>query len=76
MTSPRQNARKQRATPKPRTPLISEPLDADLIVPWKIAAAIYFAISVVYFAPAFMPDRSIFGTDYFAGGYQWNSCPG
>ncbi len=71
MTSPRQNARKQRATPKPRPSLVSEPLDADLIVPWKIAAAIYFTISCIYFVPAFMPDRSIFGTDYFAGGYQF-----
>jgi hypothetical protein len=71
MTSPRQNTRKQRSTPKPRPSLISEPLDVDLIVPWTIAAAIYFAISCIYFAPAFMPGRSIFGTDYFAGGYQF-----
>jgi hypothetical protein len=71
MSSPRQNARKQRATTKPRTPLVSDSIDEDLIVPWKIAAAIYFAISLIYFAPAFLPDRSIFGTDYFAGGYQF-----
>jgi hypothetical protein len=71
MSSSRQSARKQRATTKPRTPLVSDPIDEDLIVPWKIAAAIYFAISLVYFAPAFLPDRSIFGTDYFAGGYQF-----
>lgn len=71
MSSPRQSARKKSATTKPRTPLVSDKLDEDLIVPWKIAGAIYFAISLIYFAPAFMPDRSIFGTDYFAGGYQF-----
>ena len=71
MSSSRQSARKQRATTKPRTPLVSDPIDEDLTVPWKIAAAIYFVISLIYFAPAFMPDRSIFGTDYFAGGYQF-----
>ena len=71
MSSPRQNARKQRAPAKPRASLISGPIDEDLIVPWKIAAAIYFTISCIYFLPAFMPGRSIFGTDYFAGGYQF-----
>ncbi|HUQ46926.1 MAG TPA: YfhO family protein [Gemmatimonadaceae bacterium] len=71
MSSPRQSARRQRATTKPRTPLVSDQIDEDLTVPWKIAAAIYFTISLIYFAPAFMPDRSIFGTDYFAGGYQF-----
>jgi len=71
MSSPRQNARKQRATTKPRPSLISDRVDEDLIVSWKIAAAIYFTISCIYFLPAFMPGRSIFGTDYFAGGYQF-----
>lgn len=34
-----------------------------------LAAAIYFAVSLVYFLPTFLPDRHIFGTDYLAGGY-------
>lgn len=71
MSSTRQNPRKPRAASKARTPLVSDPIDEDLIVPWKIAAAIFFAISCIYFLPAFLPDRSIFGTDYFAGGYQF-----
>ncbi|CAN5632337.1 hypothetical protein BH23GEM3_BH23GEM3_24160 [soil metagenome] len=34
-----------------------------------IAAAVYFAVALLYFLPAFLPDRHIFGTDYLAGGY-------
>jgi len=34
-----------------------------------IAAAIFFGLSMVYFIPAFLPGRHIFGTDYLAGGY-------
>jgi hypothetical protein len=34
-----------------------------------LAAAIYFVLSLVYFLPAFLPDRHIFGTDYLAGGF-------
>jgi hypothetical protein len=34
-----------------------------------IAAAIYFALAVLYFFPAFLPGKHIFGTDYLIGGY-------
>ncbi|MBW3628955.1 MAG: hypothetical protein KY464_06620 [Gemmatimonadetes bacterium] len=34
-----------------------------------VAAAIFFAISLLYFLPAFLPTEHIFGTDYQAGGY-------
>lgn len=34
-----------------------------------LASAIYFALSLIYFLPAFFPGRHIFGTDYLAGGY-------
>lgn len=34
-----------------------------------IAAAIYFALALVYFFPAFLPGKHIFGTDYLVGGY-------
>ena len=33
------------------------------------AAALFFAVSLVYFLPSFLPGRHIFGTDYLAGGY-------
>ncbi len=34
-----------------------------------MAALIFFGLSLVYFFPAFLPGRHIFGTDYLAGGY-------
>lgn len=33
------------------------------------ALGIYFALAVVYFFPAFLPDRHIYGSDYLAGGF-------
>ncbi|MEX2584316.1 MAG: YfhO family protein [Gemmatimonadota bacterium] len=33
------------------------------------AALIFFALSILYFLPAFLPGQHIFGTDYLAGGY-------
>ena len=41
------------------------------MIPFKLAAGIFFALALVYFAPAFFPGRGIFGTDYLAGGYQF-----
>ena len=34
-----------------------------------IAAAIFFAVSLLYFLPAFLPDQQVFGSDYIEGGY-------
>src|SRR5215217_5940367 len=34
-----------------------------------LAAAIFFALSLFYFLPAFLPTEQIFGTDYMGGGY-------
>jgi len=34
-----------------------------------LASLIYFALSLGYFVPAFLPGRHLFGTDYLAGGY-------
>ncbi len=33
------------------------------------AALIYFGLALVYFLPAFLPGRHIYGTDYLVGGY-------
>ncbi len=33
------------------------------------AAAIYFGLALIYFLPAFLPGRHIFGTDYLAGAF-------
>src|SRR5215213_7455310 len=62
---------KSRPTPTPRSTAQLKPADVDLDIPFKLAAGIFFALAVVYFAPAFFPGRSIFGTDYLAGGYQF-----
>jgi hypothetical protein len=34
-----------------------------------LAALVFGALAVLYFLPAFLPGRNIFGTDYLAGGY-------
>ena len=36
-----------------------------------MALAIFLALAVVFFFPAFLPDQGIFGTDYLAGSYQF-----
>jgi hypothetical protein len=36
-----------------------------------LAAALYLGLALVFFLPAFLPGRHIFGTDYFAGGYPF-----
>lgn len=70
--SPQKPARtKGRQTPTPRASAALRPVDADLVIPFKLAAGIFFALAIVYFAPAFFPGRGIFGTDYLAGGYQF-----
>jgi hypothetical protein len=71
MSAQKQASKKSRPTPTPRVNVPVRPPDLDLVVPFKLAAAIFFALALVYFAPAFMPDRGIFGTDYLAGGYQF-----
>ena len=71
MSAQKQTSKKSRPTPTPRVNVPVKPPDLDLVVPFKLAAGIFFALALVYFAPAFMPDRGIFGTDYLAGGYQF-----
>ena len=71
MSAQKQASKKSRPTPTPRVNVPVKPPDLDLVVPFKLAAGIFFALALVYFAPAFMPDRGIFGTDYLAGGYQF-----
>ncbi|MET0397428.1 MAG: hypothetical protein ABW277_11430, partial [Longimicrobiaceae bacterium] len=34
-----------------------------------MAALAYFALALVYFLPAFLPGKHIYGTDYLVGGY-------
>ncbi|MQA88828.1 MAG: YfhO family protein [Gemmatimonas sp.] len=53
--------------PRSRVASVSAPPRLD-IGP-GLASLVFFALSIVYFLPAFLPDRHIFGTDYLAGGY-------
>ncbi len=62
---------KSRQAPTPRSTAQLRPADVDLDIPFKLAAGIFFALALIYFAPAFFPGRGIFGTDYLAGGYQF-----
>jgi hypothetical protein len=71
MSPQKQPNRKSRPTPTPRSTAVLVPDDVELDVPFKVAATIFFALALVYFAPAFFPGRGIFGTDYLAGGYQF-----
>jgi len=71
MSSPKQTKSKGRQTPTPRATVSLRDEDVDLEIPFKLATGIFFALAIVYFAPAFLPGRGIFGTDYLAGGYQF-----
>jgi hypothetical protein len=71
MSAQKQPNKKGKATPTPRANAVQKPADVGIDVPLKLAAGIFFALALVYFAPAFLPDRGIFGTDYLAGGYQF-----
>ena len=71
MSPPKQSSRKTRPTPTPRASVSLKPVEPELEIPFKIAAAVFFGLALVYFAPAFFPGRGIFGTDYLAGGYQF-----
>ena len=71
MSAQKQPNKKAKTTPTPRASAVQKPVDVDLVIPFKPAAGIFLALALVYFAPAFLPDRGIFGTDYLAGGYQF-----
>ncbi|CAN5719768.1 YfhO family protein [soil metagenome] len=43
--------------------------EPQLGIPIGVAALLYFGLALIYFLPALLPGRHIFGTDYFAGGY-------
>jgi hypothetical protein len=71
MSPPKQQPRKTRQTPAPRATVSIREVEPDLEISFKLAAGVFLGLALVYFAPAFFPGRSIFGTDYLAGGYQF-----
>lgn len=56
--------RSQAAQPAAPAPAVEEPG-----ISLGLASAIYLGLAVVYFLPAFLPGRHIYGTDYLVGGY-------
>jgi Bacterial membrane protein YfhO len=60
----------KKTTPPPRrASTLAAPADAELPIRVGVAAAVFFALSLVYFLPAFLPGRQVYGTDYLAGSY-------
>lgn len=55
--------------PPRRASLLAAPPEREPGVGPGTAAAIYFALALVYFLPAFLPGRQIFGTDFSQAGY-------
>jgi len=69
---PRPAPRARPAAPTAPAPRAAAPQgEPSLRLRW--AAAIYLALAIVYFLPAFMPGRQVYGTDYLAGGYPFYS---
>lgn len=54
----------KKTPPPPRRPSPLAPAETEPTVGAGVAAVIYFALALVYFLPAFLPGRHIFGTDY------------
>src|SRR5688572_6474284 len=71
MNPPKQPSRKPRSNPVPRPALTARAPEPELDVTFRMALAIFLALAVVFFLPAFLPDQGIFGTDYLAGSYQF-----
>ncbi|MGK2961027.1 MAG: hypothetical protein ACSLFK_02635, partial [Gemmatimonadaceae bacterium] len=71
MSPPKQTPRKQKSTPSPRPATTARAPEAELDVSSRTAFAIFLALGVVFFFPAFLPGQGIFGTDYLAGSYQF-----
>lgn len=65
MKNPPRTAPAPRAAPQPAPAAPAEPRFPGI----GTAAAVYFGLALLYFFPAFLPGRHIYGTDYLAGGY-------
>ena len=55
--------------PRPAASALRAPADAEPGIGPGLAAAIYFALALVYFLPAMLPGAMIFGTDYTQSSY-------
>jgi hypothetical protein len=59
------------ASPRRRPPAAAG-AERELRIPFGWAALVLFVLSFVYFLPAFLPDRGIYGTDYLAATYVFH----
>ena len=57
------------AAPARRPSLLAQAPDPEPAVGLGAAALLYFGLALLYFLPAFLPGRHIFGTDYLQAGY-------
>ncbi|HYH80994.1 MAG TPA: YfhO family protein [Longimicrobium sp.] len=57
------------AVPPRRASLYAEPPEREPGIGAGTAAAIYFVLALLYFLPAFMPGKQIYGTDFSQAGY-------
>ncbi|HEX2078584.1 MAG TPA: YfhO family protein [Longimicrobium sp.] len=60
---------KKTAPPPRRASTLAAPAETEPGIGAGLAAAIYFGLALVYFLPAFLPGRHIYGTDYLNAGY-------
>ncbi|HEX8318051.1 YfhO family protein [Longimicrobium sp.] len=59
----------KKTAPPPRRPPLGTPAETEPQLGAGWAAALYFALALLYFLPAFLPGRHIFGTDYTQSGF-------
>lgn len=59
----------QPAAPARRASLLAPPPERKPGIGTGTAAAVYFALALLYFIPAFLPGRQIYGTDFSNAGY-------
>ncbi len=60
---------KTRSATAARAAAATPAADAGPPISTGTAALAYFALALVYFLPAFLPGKHIYGTDYLVGGY-------
>jgi hypothetical protein len=61
-----------KTAPPPRRSHAAAGAEPELPIRFGWAALALFVLSFVYFLPAFLPDRGIFGTDYLAATYVFH----
>jgi hypothetical protein len=63
--------KKVKAPERQRTATAASPAEGEPSFRVGVAALIFFGLSLVFFLPAFLPGRGIYGTDYLGGGFPF-----